>query len=155
MEIAISFWRAVGDARTQTETSAKQRKHLLSGPLSRAVFSQRDPLEQHSKEQLSPCQASGARSRRTEQAAAGKCHTSGTSPGDALAWAAHVLPASRQPSCSPNLSFPSLMPLQLAVFSLACRAVGMRPHYSTAQGTVCVNGHNHFVRAKNLCIRRR
>lgn len=39
--------------------------------------------------------------------------------GDALAWAARVLPASKQPICRPNPSFPSLVLSNLAVTSSA------------------------------------
>lgn len=80
---------------SQNETTGKQHEepgHATPGPWTSylAVFSQDRPC----KEQHSSYQAGGASSKRTEQKASG-VHISGASPGDALAWAAHVLlPAS-------------------------------------------------------------
>lgn len=110
VKVEISFWRA-----------------YLAGQYSPKVAPVRSSTTPVKRVELAP--------RGQSKKAAGVDPVSGSSPGDALAGAAHVLPASKQPSCSPNLSFQSLMLLKLAVFSLACTAVGMRLHHFHCAGS--------------------
>lgn len=102
-EMEISFWRAdVGDTKTAGKQH-EQSRHPALAP--RTSY-----LAGHYFPEVAPVRSSTVAVKPVELIPWGEskkllaCTTSGAWPGDALAWAAHVLPASRQHSCSPDLS---------------------------------------------------